>query len=63
MSDLSEYHAMMCGVRPEGCTCILMRRARGLDGSPDSIPVPAEWEQVDDCPAHPYVPHIPLECD
>ena len=63
MSALSEYHAMMRGRRRGGCTCILLRHARGLDGSPDSTPEPAEWEQVDDCPVHPYVPHISPECD
>ena len=41
------------GIRPEGCTCIMHRGPRGLDGNPDVVPEPAEWEQSDDCPVHP----------
>lgn len=46
----SEYGRMMRGELIPGCTCELVREARGWESY--NGPEPAEWEQNPDCPLH-----------
>lgn len=50
------YDAMLMGVRPEGCTCVMTDDVgRGPYGEPQE---PAVWSLEPDCPVHNDVPEV-----
>lgn len=51
---MTDYHLMMNGGRPEGCTCAMIADVQyGAYGEPQE---PACWVQNPDCPVHPAEP-------